>query len=122
MDLYSDNFLTQRRSLRGIGIGSMIGDEDSGPGRPVGQRTGRHALNSHLVVAGFQPVNGIPREDYQDFLGAVINSEEIKYGLSLGVFPPGLILQSKKSGAYVVFGNYDTVQRLEPYLREVKIT
>lgn len=77
---------------------------------------------NYVQAVGFHPAAGIPREDYLDFIGGTYNLDEIKAGLSLGVYPPGLIIANLDgSQPAVVLGDYDTRQALVAYCQNVPI-
>ena len=65
-----------------------------------------------VKVVSFFPVQGVPREDYLDFLNAELDYNTIEPSLALGVFPPGLILQRSNGPAAQVWGEYGKPQRL----------
>jgi len=68
--------------------------------------------NTCVEVVGFDPMPGIPLEDYQDFTNPKLSPTEMNFTLIYGNFPPGLHL-AKRSVLHIVRGEYGQHQRLE---------
>ena len=67
-----------------------------------------------VQVVGYQPVNGIPMEEYFDFpIWSKWPDEEVAVMAANGVFPPGLILQMKGGHPCVIVGKYEAPQVAE---------
>lgn len=67
-----------------------------------------------VYVVGYQPVAGIPINDYFDFaIGSKFQDEEVKKMAEIGVMPPGLILQMLGGWPCVIKGDYETPQTAE---------
>jgi hypothetical protein len=68
--------------------------------------------NTCVEVIGWDPIPGIPVEDYRDFTGLRMSPTELNFTLAYGNFPPGLHL-AKKGITHVVRGTYGHQQKLE---------
>jgi hypothetical protein len=71
-----------------------------------------------IKVIAYQPVNGTPLEDYQDFpIGMEFSIDEIDQLTDMGHLPPGIVLRGELAGKMsqpcVVKGHYNEVQRVE---------
>ncbi|PKN97989.1 MAG: hypothetical protein CVU42_13785 [Chloroflexi bacterium HGW-Chloroflexi-4] len=65
-------------------------------------------------VVAYQPVRGIPLEEYLDFkIGSKFPDEEITAMAENGTMPPGLVLQMKDGWPCVVVGKYGSHQKVE---------
>lgn len=101
--------------------GAVYGARTSAEPHRRGRKAGQSVKNHPYMVVGYQPVSGVPREDYADFFKAKIRLDELRYGLQYGNFPPGLILQREGDGAMLVWGGYGEKQRLRPLMEEIRI-
>lgn len=67
------------------------------------------------MVVGYAPRESVMYADLEDFkIGMSVNLLELKQGLMMGNYPPGLILMVNGCTPEVVIGRYGTVQRMEP--------
>lgn len=63
--------------------------------------------SSGFYVVAYAPRRGLPVEDYNDFpLGMVLNFHDVQATITLGNFPPGLVLQAPGGQPCVVVGQY----------------
>lgn len=67
-----------------------------------------------VYVVAYQPVKGIPLEEYLDFaIGNKYPDEEITAMAENGTMPPGLVLQMSGGWPCVVVGEYEKPQTVE---------
>lgn len=66
-----------------------------------------------IRMVSFIPARNVPVEDYQDYLGRVIDVRDIKLDLVNGVMPPGLLMQDQFGRCAQVVGRYGARQHLE---------
>lgn len=83
----------------------------------------RNLLIGEMIVfgIGYMPSGDIPRDDYNDFVGAKWSGYQLKSDLHAGVLPPGLLLRFGNT-TMVVHGGYDTHQWVMPYSGSVRVT
>jgi len=68
-----------------------------------------------VQVVGYQPRESILPDDYADFrIGTRFGWEETKNMAQMGVFPPGIILQTPGGYPCVIEGAYETEQVAVP--------
>ena len=77
-------------------------------------------LKGLVDIPGFLPVEGVDRQEYQDFVGQRVGLGLVEHDLKNGNYPPGLILQDQ-TGAYQVFGNQGSQQWVWPLVVMVRI-
>ena len=58
-----------------------------------------------MTAVSYNPVAGVPREDYADFMGCKFGPGEVKAGIAEGIWPPGLIFTDGKC-CWLVWGSY----------------
>lgn len=73
-----------------------------------------------VVGVGYMPSGDIPRDDYDDFVGAKWTGYQLKSDLHAGVLPPGLLLNFNDN-IMVVHGAYNSHQWVMPYCGNVHL-
>lgn len=70
-------------------------------------------------MAGYAPRDGIPMRDYEDFPpGSAFSLYEVREGIEMGIFPPGLIVWHPQGQPCVVVGQYGN-QEFRPLLEAI---
>lgn len=60
---------------------------------------------SPVIVVGYIPQPGVPREDYMDYYaGQEFTFDEVKYMVYNGSFTPGIVLQRQGTPKCIVVG------------------
>lgn len=73
-----------------------------------------HKFNTRQAVraVSYQPIKGIPEDDYLDFEGRMLDWKSFTASLELGNMPPGLIVEKRGAIRLMVRGDYGQKQEV----------